>query len=59
MPNCPNLYYANGYQCTACVQPCLNCVSELQCVTCIAGNYLYGTNCVSACDPGMTVVNGN
>ena len=41
--------------CTACTSPCLTCSGSItSCVTCISGDYLYGTTCVSTC-PSTTV----
>jgi hypothetical protein len=56
---CPANFYQSGSNCASCVPPCKTCSSDSICLTCVANNFLYGSQCVVLCDPGMVVINGN
>ena len=62
--SCPSGFYAgfvssstftnsNQHQCLICVSPCITCISETVCVTCLTGYYFYRGSCVNACPSGF------
>ena len=57
---CPDNYYGNGGNCTACVTPCLLCSSSSSCTSCIANYYFYKNTCVTSCTDITTIpINGS
>jgi hypothetical protein len=52
--NCPDRYYPNSAgQCTPCLPPCLLCVSQSSCLSCISqAYYFYNGNCFTSCPFG-------
>ncbi len=56
---CPSKFYSDIDICQACVAPCLTCSSDIICLSCGINFFLYGSNCVASCDPGMVIINTN
>lgn len=49
---CPNSTFAVGGLCQVCQYPCLECVSQGECLSCLSGTLNEG-NCLSSCPSGM------
>lgn len=52
---CKDDKYLNGTECILCESPCLNCSTKTSCLSCVAGNQLFGDIC---CADGLTLING-
>ena len=57
LTSCPDAYYhenlgTNQKFCQSCVSPCVNCISQSQCLSCISGQYYYNYTCVTSCPDG-------
>jgi proprotein convertase subtilisin/kexin type 5 len=55
---CPTFTYSNNiiFVCSACVNPCVTCTSQVQCLSCNSTTNLYQTSCLSTCPTGYTSI---
>jgi proprotein convertase subtilisin/kexin type 5 len=48
---CPDKYYSvnSTLQCSPCISPCVNCISNTSCISCQSGWFLFGNSCLVSC----------
>lgn len=62
MSSCPLGFYpdvsVDPPVCVICVDPCVNCVDEVKCLSCVGGTFLLGSDCMDSCAVGLYIENG-
>lgn len=58
---CPTYTYPNSstLTCASCVSPCATCTTYTSCLSCVSGNFLFGTACSPSCPTGYAGVSGD
>jgi proprotein convertase subtilisin/kexin type 5 len=52
---CPSQLYNNSGTCSYCISPCLTCINQTACISCINNYILSNNQCLSSCSSGQYV----